>query len=176
VLAQARRRALARSRERARRAAARGRGALAAPGGVAADAERLVGRRGDHHLTIAEIAPGKLTTKLTREVAPTGFPADLAEFAALPVSVSEAANAPESVWPTHGKSLPELLSTLKATRERSRQSFDRLAACDPRALRFRPLRPGDTDLAQWWRLAAEHDRVHLGQVRDVKRAPGFPAA
>ena len=128
------------------------------------------------HLTIAEIATGKLTTKLTKEVAPTGFPADLAEFAALPVSVSEAANAPDSVWPTHGKSLPELLSTLKATRERSRQSFDRLAACDPRALRFKHFRLGELDLAQWWRLAAEHDRVHLGQVRDVKRAPGFPAA
>jgi len=112
------------------------------------------------HLTIAEIATGKLTTKLTKEVAPTGFPADLAEFAELPVSVSEAANAPESVWPTHGKSLPELIATLKATR----------------ALRFKHFRLGELDLAQWWRLAAEHDRVHLGQVRDVKRAPGFPAA
>src|SRR3989442_1008104 len=47
VMAQARRRAVARSRKRARRAPARGRGALAAPGRVAADAGRLVGRRGD---------------------------------------------------------------------------------------------------------------------------------
>ena len=41
-----------------------------------------------HHLTIAEIATGKLTTKLTREAetagAPAGFPADLAAFTPLP--------------------------------------------------------------------------------------------
>src|SRR2546429_4971107 len=131
------------------------------------------------HLTIAEIATGKLTTKLTKEAAaggaPAVFPHDVTEFAALPISVSEAANAPESVWPTHGKPLAELLATLKATRERSRQSFDRLAICDPRALRFKHVRLGDLDLAQWWRLAAEHDRVHLGQLRDLKRTAGFPA-
>ncbi len=77
------------------------------------------------HLTVAEIATGKLTTKLTKEAAaggaPAVFPHDVTEFAALPNSVSEAANAPESVWPTHGKPLAELLATLKATRERSRQ-------------------------------------------------------
>lgn len=128
------------------------------------------------HLTIAEVATGKLTTKLTKEAAPAGFPPDLTEFGALPVPVSAAANAPESVWPTHGKPFGDLLATLRATRERSRQSFDRLAACDPRALRFKHFRLGELDLAQWWRLAADHDRTHLGQVRDIKRTPGFPAA
>jgi hypothetical protein len=131
------------------------------------------------HLTIAEIATGKLTTKLTKEAAaggaPAVFPHDVTEFAPLPISVSEAANAPESVWPTHGKPLAELLATLKAVRERSRQSFDRLAACDPRMLRFKHFGFGELDLAQWWRLAAEHDRVHLGQLRDLKRTAGFPA-
>jgi hypothetical protein len=132
------------------------------------------------HLTVAEIATGKLTTKLTKEAAaggaPAVFPHDLVEFAALPVPASAAANAPESVWPTHGKPLAELLATLRATRERSRQSFDRLAACDPRALRFKHFRLGELDLAQWWRLAADHDRVHLAQVRDIKRTAEFPPA
>ena len=45
-----------------------------------------------------------------------------------------------------------------------------LAACDPRALRFKHFRLGDLDLAQWWRLTADHDRVHLGQVRANKQA------
>jgi hypothetical protein len=31
------------------------------------------------------------------------------------------------------------------------------------------------DLAQWWRLTGEHDRMHLAQLREIKRAPGFPA-
>jgi DinB superfamily len=131
------------------------------------------------HLTVAEVATGKLTTKLTKEAAaggaPTVFPHDVVEFAALPVPASVSANAPDSVWPTHGKPITELLATLKATRERTRQSFDRLAACDPRALRFKHFRLGELDLAQWWRLAADHDRVHVGQVLDIKRAPGFPA-
>jgi hypothetical protein len=43
------------------------------------------------------------------------------------------------------------------------------------ALRFKHFRLGELDLAQWWRLAAEHDRVHVGQVRDIKRSAGFPA-
>lgn len=132
------------------------------------------------HLAVAEVATGKLTTKLTKEAAaggaPAGFPHDLTEFAPLPVPASAAANAPESVWPTHGKPFTDVLATLRATRERSRQSFDRLAACDPRRLTFKHFRLGNLDLAQWWRLAADHDRVHLGQVRDIKRAAGFPAA
>ena len=27
---------------------------------------------------------------------------------------------------------------------------------------------------QWWQLQARHDGIHLAQIRDVKRAPGFP--
>lgn len=121
-------------------------------------------------------APGDWSIGEVIEAAPAAFSADLAEFAPLPVPVSEAANAPESVWPAHGKPLAEQLATLKAVRERSRQSFDRLAACGPRALRFKHFRLGELDLAQWWRLAVDHDRTHLGQARDVKRATGFPAA
>lgn len=131
------------------------------------------------HLMVSEVMTGKLTTKLTKEAAaggaPAVFPHDLTEFAALPIPASVSANAPESVWPAHGKPFSELLQTMKATRERTRQSFDRLAACDPRPLRFNHFRLGNLDLAQWWRLQADHDRVHLGQVRDIKRAPGFPA-
>ena len=131
------------------------------------------------HLGIAEVATGKLTTKLTKEAAaggaPAVFPHDLSAFAALPMPASGAADAPEAVRPTAGKPFPELLATLHATRDRTRQSFDRLAACDPRRLRFKHFHLGDLDLAQWWRLTAEHDRVHLGQIRDIKRAPAFPA-
>jgi hypothetical protein len=128
------------------------------------------------HLTMAEIATGKLTTKLTRETVPTGFPPDLTEFAALPALTMAGVEAPPSMWPAHGKPFAELLATMRATRERSRQSFDRLAACDPRPLRFTHFRFGELDLAQWWRLVGDHDRMHLGQVRDIRRASGFPAA
>ncbi len=129
-----------------------------------------------HHLTIAEIATGKLTTKLTREAAgaQTPFPVDLAAFRSLPSAPPGPAEAPPVVWPEHGKPIGELISTMKATRERSRQSIEKLATLDPRPLTFKHFRLGDLDLAQWWILQAQHDGVHLAQIREVKRAPGFP--
>ena len=131
-----------------------------------------------HHLTIAEIATGKLTTKLTREAAATGapaqFPGDLAAFRPLPVAPPGPAEAPSVVWPEHGKPIGELIATMRATRERSRQSIEKLATLDPRPLTFKHFRLGDLDLAQWWKLQADHDGVHLAQIRDVKGAPGFP--
>ena len=79
-----------------------------------------------HHLTIAEIATGKLTTKLSREAEAAGlparFPVDLAMFRPLPPAPPGPAEAPSVVWPEHGKPIGELISTMTATRERSRQS------------------------------------------------------
>ena len=131
------------------------------------------------HLTIAEIATGKVTTKLVKEMhargAASSFPHDLAEFGPLPAWPSgPGGGAPEVVWPTHGKPIGELVATMKATRERSRQSMERLAQCDPRTLTFNHFRLGALDLAQWWRLQAEHDGMHLIQLREIKAAPEFP--
>ena len=133
-----------------------------------------------HHLTIAEIATGKLTTKLTKEAAAAGslapFPADLREFRPLAVEPAAAAEAPPVVWPEHGRPVAALITDMKATRDRSRQSIDKLATVDPRPLVFKHFRLGDLDLAQWWRLQAQHDGIHLAQIRAVKAAAQFPNA
>jgi hypothetical protein len=63
---------------------------------------------------------------------------------------------------------------MRSVRARSRQSIDKLATVDPRRLVFKHFRFGDLDLSQWWQLQADHDRIHLQQLRDVKAAPGFP--
>ena len=131
------------------------------------------------HLTMAEVATGKLTTKLFKEVqagsAAAVFPHDLAEFGAAPLREGDAGGeAPPVVWPGHGKPIGELVATMKATRVRSRESIERLAGCDPRRLTFKHFRFGDMDLGQWWRLTAAHDAMHLRQIREVKGAPGFP--
>jgi hypothetical protein len=133
------------------------------------------------HLTMAEVATGKLTTKLFKEIqagsAAAVFPHDLTELAPLPPwPAGPGGGAPEVVWPAHGKTIGDLLATMKSTRERSRQSVERLGQCDPRALRFKHFRLGDMDLAQWWRLQAEHDLIHLRQIQEIKAAAGFPAA
>jgi hypothetical protein len=129
------------------------------------------------HLTLAEINTGKLTTKLLKD-APAGatFPADLTELAPVPTGPPGPAEAPPVVWPAAGKPIGELIATMKATRERSRQSVERLAQCDPRTLTFKHFRLGEMDLGQWWRLQASHDWSHLQQLREVKAAPGFPRA
>jgi DinB superfamily len=133
-----------------------------------------------HHLTIAEVATGKLTTKLTREAESAGtltpFPASLTAFKPLPSGASGPAEAPPVVWPEHGKPIDELLGTMQAARARSRQSIEKLGTVDPRSLVFKHFRLGDLDLAQWWTLQAQHDGIHLAQIRDVKRAPGFPTS
>ena len=130
------------------------------------------------HLTVAEIATGKLTTKLTRDAEAAGglrpFPSDLAAFAPLPPAPPGPMDAPAVVWPSHGKSIGELIGTMKAARERSHQSIEKLATTDPRRLTFKHFRFGDLDLAQWWTLQAAHDGIHLAQLRDVKASPGFP--
>jgi DinB family protein len=131
------------------------------------------------HLTLAEIATGKVTTKLTREAESAGalapFPSDLTAFVALPLRPGGAAvQAPQVVWPQHGKAIGDLIATMKATRERSRQSIETLSRIDPRPLRFKHPLLGDLDLAQWWMLQAAHDGIHLAQMKAVKASPGFP--
>ena len=132
------------------------------------------------HLTIAEIATGKLTTKLTREAEAAGrlapWPANLTTLVPLPPDRPGPAEAPPVVQPSPGKAIGELIRTTRSTRERSRQSVEKLGTVDPRTLRFKHFRLGDLDLAQWWQLQTRHDGIHLAQIRDVKRAPGFPKA
>ena len=82
--------------------------------------------------------------------------------------------APEVVYPERGHALDRLIGDLKAIRERSRQSIERLAAVDPRGLRWRHFTLGEMDLAQWWLLHVRHEADHLEQLRAVKAAQGFP--
>ncbi len=143
------------------------------------DAEWSIGEIIDH-LVIAEISTGKLTTKLTKETEAAGalapWPADLAALKPLPPDSPGPADAPPVVGPAAGKPVAELLATMKATRQRSRQSIEKLATVDPRKLVFKHFRLGVLDLSQWWQLQARHDGIHLAQIREVKRAPGFPKA
>lgn len=130
-----------------------------------------------HHLTLAEVATGKLTSKLTKD---TGsglppFPAGLIRFAPLPPWPGDVApEAPPVVRPEQAQPINRLLADMRAARERSRQSVERLGTIDPRPLRFPHFALGDLDLAQWWLLQAQHDANHLEQLRRVKASPGFP--
>lgn len=129
-----------------------------------------------HHLTLAEIATGKLTSKLLKEAGDRlpPFPRDLTAFAPLPPWPPGPREAPPVVRPEAGHPIDRLLADMKAARERSRQSLERLAALDPRPLTWRHFALGELDLGQWWMLQARHDTDHLDQLRRIKASPGFP--
>jgi hypothetical protein len=131
-----------------------------------------------HHLSLAEINTGKLTSKLLKDtgsaVAP--YPPDLTGFAPLPAWPPGPREAPPVVRPEKGHPIGQLLEDMRAARERSRQSLERLAAVDPRTFTWRHFTLGEMDLGQWWKLQAHHDRDHLQQIRRIKKTPGFPRA
>jgi len=129
-----------------------------------------------HHLTLAEIATGKLTSKLLKDAgdALAPFPRDLTAFAPLPPWPPGPREAPPVVRPEQGHPIDRLLADLKAARVRTRQSLERLAALDPRPLTWRHFALGELDLGQWWTLQARHDGDHLEQLRRIKASPGFP--
>jgi hypothetical protein len=107
-----------------------------------------------HHLTLAEVGTGKLTSKLFKD-APQPlppFPSDLRGFAPVPPPPPGPAKAPEVVYPERGHALERLLGGLK----------------------WRHFTLGEMDLAQWWLLHARHEADHLEQLRAVKAAQGFP--
>jgi hypothetical protein len=131
-----------------------------------------------HHLTLAEVGTGKVTSKVLKDAGETvkPFPADLKGFMPLATPSGGRTEAPQAVWPERGKPFAQLVAEMKTTRERSRQSIERLGAVDPRPLTFSHPRLGALDLAQWWMLQAWHDGVHLEQLRAVKAVSGFPKA
>ncbi len=72
---------------------------------------------------------GKLTSKLFKDAPQPlpSFPPDLKSFAPVPAPPPGPAKAPEVVYPERGHALERLVADLKAIRERSRQSVERLA-------------------------------------------------
>ncbi len=133
-----------------------------------------------HHLTLAEINTGKLTTKLIKEADAAGklasYPPDLTAFPPFPAMPPGPMEAPPVVRPEKGHAIGQLLADMRGTRERSRQSIERLGSVDPRPLTWKHFALGDLNLAQWWVLQARHDADHLQQLQAVKTAREFPKA
>ena len=137
-----------------------------------------------HHLTIAEIATGKLTTTLLREAERAGTlqqrPEGRTFFEPLPPPQTPrpagAAETPPHIWPEYGHSKADLFAWIAAAREQSRHNFERVAAIDPRPLVRKHAFAGDLHLGQYWTIVPLHDRIHLQQIRDIKTARGFPKA
>ena len=131
-----------------------------------------------HHLTIAEIATGKLISKLLKEGGERGllrpYPTDVNEFEPLPPQPPGPAEAPAVVRPEHGHEIGKLVEEMRATRARTRQNVERLATVDPQPLKWQHFQLGELHLAQWVALQARHDEIHLRQIQEVKASPGFP--
>jgi len=134
-----------------------------------------------HHVTLAEINIGKLTTKLLREAEAAGAlrprPEGGVLFERLPPSPTPGPmQAPSLIWPEHGRSKADLLAGIKVAREKSRHSFERVAQIDPRPLVWKHEFLGDMHLGQYWTIIRLHDLQHFEQIGKIKSAPGFPRA
>lgn len=136
-----------------------------------------------HHLSLVDIASGKLTSKLLRQAEASGqsmpYPAaaETPDFIRLPSRDGHApSQAPAFLGPEHGRPVADLLEELATMRRRARQSIERLASIDPRPLRWTHFAFGEVNVAQAWAINLANDRDHLGQIRAVKSSPGFPPA
>ncbi|HET8576199.1 MAG TPA: DinB family protein [Methylomirabilota bacterium] len=133
-----------------------------------------------HHVTLAEVNIGKLTTKLLREAEAAGTlrPRQKSEtpFEAFKTPGPGPFPASPLIWPEHGRPREALLAEIQAARERSRQSFERVAAIDPRPLIWKHDFLGDIHLGQYWTIIRVHDPQHLEQIQKIKAAQGFPRA
>jgi hypothetical protein len=96
-----------------------------------------------HHLTLAEINTGKLTSKLLKDTggAVSEYPSDVTAFAPLPPWPSGPREAPPLVRPDKGHPIAQLLQDIRAARARSHQSLERLATVDPRTFTWRHFPP-----------------------------------
>lgn len=133
-----------------------------------------------HHVTLAEVNIGKLTTNLLREAEAAGTlrPRQKGDmpFEGLKTSRSSPIPAPRLIWPEHGRPREALLAEIRAVRERSRRSFERVAAIDPRGLIWKHEFLGDLHLGQYWTIVRLHDPQHIEQVQKIKAVAGFPRA
>ncbi len=132
-----------------------------------------------HHVTLAEVASGKLTTKLLREAEAQGklhpFPPALTELTPLPPAPGGGPpEAPPHIWPEKSGPIGELLAEMRSVRERTRQNIGRLATVDPRPLKWIHVPLGELNLAQAWTIILNHDRMHLQHIRKIKASLGFP--
>ena len=134
-----------------------------------------------NHLSLADVASGKLTTKLLRQaessgqIAPYPSGAETDALVRLPRrEIRGPIPAPRFLWPQHGRPAAELLGELATTRERARQSIERLASVDPRPLRWTHVALGELNAAQAWAVVLANDRDHIQQIRAVKASRGFP--
>ena len=130
-----------------------------------------------HHLTLAEVGTGKLTSKLLQ-----GRAAAPAAVSARPHRASRRVPPPppgpprRRRWSTRSVAMrwSGWSPISKAIRERSRQSIERLAAVDPRGLKWRHFTLGEMDLAQWWLLHVRHETDHLAAAARREGGPGLP--
>src|SRR5262249_11954602 len=98
-----------------------------------------VGGGGLPSLPLAAGAAREPPSKLLKDAGETlrPFPSDLGAFAPVPAWPPGPREAPPVVRPEAGRPIDVLLADMRAARERSRQSIERLGAIDPRPLTWR---------------------------------------
>ncbi len=131
------------------------------------------------HLHLAERSITRVLSKILQQAAGRGLigqpgsmqlPAHRIDLEAY----NQSAAAPESVRPSPERPLPELLSSLRESRERLREVTSRADGRVVGDITIRHFQLGELHFYQWLALEAAHESKHLGQIRQIKSHPGYP--
>lgn len=84
--------------------------------------------------------------------------------------------APERVRPQAGFTKDELLTALKQSRQAIVEAVAQAPEYDLSGVTWPHPALGDINFYQWVLFIGKHEQRHLGQIEEIKKAEGFPAA
>ncbi|HSB71252.1 MAG TPA: DinB family protein [Candidatus Methylomirabilis sp.] len=133
------------------------------------------------HLSLAEQSISRTLSKILQVAAGRGLIQEAEAVEAVPHRIdldtyNQAATAPDSVRPSPGRSLEQLVSSLRGSRERLLEVARRVDGRMVTSVTIRHVQLGELDFYQWLTLEAAHESKHLAQVRRIKSHPDFPRA
>lgn len=131
------------------------------------------------HLSLAEQSISRTLSKILQVAAGRGLihEADAAEAVPHRIDLetyNQAATAPDSVRPSPGRSLEQLLSSLRESRARLLEVASRVDGRMVARVTIRHFQLGELDFYQWLALEAAHESKHLAQICRIKSHPEFP--
>jgi hypothetical protein len=131
------------------------------------------------HLHLAERSITRVLSKLLQQAAGRGLIGEPGSMDSLPcqldlVTYSQPADAPESVRPSPGRPLPQLLASLEESRGRLLEVASRADGRVVGNVTIRHFQLGELHFYQWLALEAAHETKHLAQIRRIKAQPNFP--
>jgi hypothetical protein len=131
------------------------------------------------HLSLAERSIARVASRVLQQAAGRGLIGEPGSIEPLSPQIDREvfdrpAAAPESVLPSRGRTLEQLLSGLEESRERLWEVSSRADGRVVGNVTVRHFQLGELHFYQWLTLVGAHESKHAGQIRQIKMHPEFP--